>query len=222
MPQKQVFAVIKMAAKHGIEASRVASRIECIVTRGSLSLFFFSFFFYFAISDEIASGLEQTRFSENPFGHAAPLSAGKSNRANELTDQVSNFNFDETCIYASLALLGSSLRVKRLRSFCNRQNSTREAVSLFKLSSIENNANDDDMYRMGNILEIFCCFENFEKVSPTTLKSFTRMDKDARTIPEMNLVLNEVQGFHLERHLESEDCEKYRFSDIDDREVSIT
>lgn len=48
------------------------------------------------------------------------------------------------------------------------------------------------------------------------------MDKDARTILEMNL-LNEVQGFHLERHLESEDCEKYRpFSDIDDREVLIT
>ena len=41
------------------------------------------------------------------------------------------------------------------------------------------------------------------------------MDKDARTILEMNL-LNEVQGFHLERHLESEDCEKYRpFSNIE-------
>ena len=172
---------------------------------------------------KLPAGWNKRAFQKTPSVTRPLYRREKAIVANELTDQVFNFNFDETCIYASLALLGSSLRVKRLRSFCNRQNSTREAVSFFKLSSIENNANDDDTYRMGNILEIFCCFENFEKVSSTTLKSFTRMDKDARTIPEMNLVLNEVQGFHLERHLESEDCEKYRsFSDIDDREVSIT
>lgn len=74
--KKQVFAVIKMAAKHGIKASR------CIVNWMYLSLFLsLFFFFYFAISNEIASGLEQTRFLENPFGHAAsantPLSGVK-------------------------------------------------------------------------------------------------------------------------------------------------
>lgn len=58
---------------------------------------------FFTISDEIATGLEQTRFlealrSRGLRGHPF-IGRKKAIVANELTGQVSNSNFDETCIY---------------------------------------------------------------------------------------------------------------------------
>lgn len=92
-----------MAAKHGIKADR------CFANWMYRQLSFFT------ISDEIATGLEQTRFLEalRPRGLRGHPFIGRKKAivANELTGQVSNSNFDETYIYV-LRRVGLSLGEK--------------------------------------------------------------------------------------------------------------